>query len=123
VGITDWRDAGAPTEIAVAELVPADSPRRREKTVALPNRYEPYPANAAWKESGVTAAEFERLTATEVECLLRRRLNLFVNAGATPCAALILAAQVEIAEEEAVRLLEFGFSVDLTLRLLYEAAA
>jgi len=63
------------------------------------------------------------LTATEVECLLRRRLNLFVNAGATPYAALILAAQVEIAEEEAVRFLEFGFSVDLTLRLLYETAA
>jgi hypothetical protein len=71
----------------------------------------------------VTAAEFERLTAEEVECLLRRRLNLFVNAGATPCAALVLAAQIEIPEEEAVSFLEFGFSVDLTLRLLYEPAA
>jgi hypothetical protein len=71
----------------------------------------------------VTAAEFERLTAAEVECLLRRRLKLFVNAGATPCAALILAAQVEIPEEEAVSFLEFGFSVDLTLRLLYDSAA
>jgi hypothetical protein len=50
-------------------------------------------------------------------------LNRFVNAGATPCAALVLAAQVEIPEEEAVRFLEFGFSVDLTLRLLYEPAA
>jgi hypothetical protein len=50
-------------------------------------------------------------------------LNLFVNAGATPCAALVLAAQVEISEEEAVQFLEFGFSVDLTLRLLYEPAA
>ena len=76
-----------------------------------------------WKEPGVTAAEFERLTAAEAECLLRRRLNLFVDAGATPCAALVLAAQVEIPEEEAVCFLEFGFSVDLTLRLLYEPAA
>jgi len=50
-------------------------------------------------------------------------LNLFVNAGATPCTALVLAAQVEIPEEEAVRFLDFGFSVDLTLRLLYEPAA
>lgn len=76
-----------------------------------------------WKESGVTAAEFERLSAADVECLLRRRLNLFVNAGATPCAALLLAAQVEIPEDEAVRFLEAGISVDVTLRLLYEAAA
>ena len=66
----------------------------------------------------MTAAEFERLTSAEVECLLRRRLNRFVGAGATPCAALVLAAQVEIPEEEAVSFLEFGFSVDLTLRLL-----
>jgi len=50
-------------------------------------------------------------------------LNLFVNAGATPCAALVLAAQVEIPEQEAVRFLRFGFSVDLTLRLLYQPAA
>ena len=56
----------------------------------------------------MTAAEFERLTAAEVECLLRRRLNLFVNAGATPCAALVLAAQVEIPEEEAVCFLNSG---------------
>jgi hypothetical protein len=34
-----------------------------------------------------------------------------------------LASQVEIPEEEAVRFLESGFSVDLTLRLLYEPAA
>jgi hypothetical protein len=73
--------------------------------------------------STVTAAEFELLTSAEAECLLRRRLNLFVNAGATPCAALVLAAQVEIPEEEAVRFLEHGISVDLTLRLLYEPAA
>ena len=71
----------------------------------------------------MTAAEFERLTTTEVECLLRRRLNLFVQAGATPCAALVLAAQVEIPEQDAVRLLASGFSVDLTLRLLHQPAA
>ena len=69
----------------------------------------------------MTAAQFEQLTATEVECLLRRRLNLFLDAGAAPCAALVLAAQVEVPEEAAVELLEQGFSVDLTLRLLYTA--
>ena len=67
----------------------------------------------------MTAAQFEQLTATEVECLLRRRLNLFLDAGAQPCAALVLAAQVEVPEEQAVQMLEQGFSVDLTLRLLY----
>ena len=67
----------------------------------------------------MTAAQFEQLTASEVECLLRRRLNLFLDAGAAPCAALVLAAQVEVPEEAAVELLEQGFSVDLTLRLLY----
>jgi hypothetical protein len=71
----------------------------------------------------MTAAEFERLTAAEVECLLRRRLNLFVKAGATPCAALVLAAQVEIPEQDAVRLLACGLSVDVTLRLLHQSAA
>jgi hypothetical protein len=69
----------------------------------------------------VTAAQFEQLTASEVECLLRHRLNLFLDAGAAPCAALVLAAQVEVPEEAAVELLEQGFSVDLTLRLLYSA--
>lgn len=69
----------------------------------------------------MTAAQFEQLTASEVECLLRRRLNLFLDAGAAPCAALVLAAQVEVPEEAAVELLEQGFSVDLTLRLLYSA--
>jgi hypothetical protein len=34
-----------------------------------------------------------------------------------------MAAQVEISEDEAVRFLEAGISVDVTLRLLYEAAA
>ena len=67
----------------------------------------------------MTAAQFEQLTASEVECLLRRRLNLFLDAGAAPCAALVLAAQVEVPEKAAVELLEQGFSVDLTLRLLY----
>ena len=67
----------------------------------------------------MTAAQFEQLTASEVECLLRRRLNLFLDAGAAPCAALVLAAQVEVPEEAAVELLEQGLSVDLTLRLLY----
>ena len=69
----------------------------------------------------MTAAQFEQLTASEVECLLRRRLNLFLDAGAAPCAALVLAAQVEVPEEAAVELLEQGLSVDLTLRLLYSA--
>ena len=70
----------------------------------------------------MTAAEFEHLTAAEAECLLRRRLHLFVDAGAPPCAALLLAAQVEIPAEAALELLERGLSVDLTLRLLYPAA-
>lgn len=70
----------------------------------------------------MTAAEFEQLATAEVECLLRRRLNLFVDAGAAPCAALLLAAQVEIPEDAAVQLLQHGVSVDLTLQLLYRAA-
>ena len=69
----------------------------------------------------MTAAEFELLTTDEAECLLRRRLHVFLDAGAPPCAALVLAAQVEVPEEVAVELLEQGFSVDLTLRLLYAA--
>jgi hypothetical protein len=70
----------------------------------------------------VTAAEFEQLTAVEAECLLRERLRVFIAAGAEPCAALVLAAQVEVSEQAAVQLLGDGFSVDLTLRLLYSAA-
>jgi hypothetical protein len=70
----------------------------------------------------VTAAEFELLTTDEAECLLRRRLHLFLDAGAPPCAALVLAAQVEVPDEQAVQLLRQGLSVDLTLRLLYTAA-
>lgn len=67
----------------------------------------------------MTAAQFEQLTSSEVELLLRRRLNLFLDAGAQPCAALLLAAQVEVPADAAVELLEQGLSVDLTLRLLY----
>ena len=67
----------------------------------------------------MTAAQFEQLRATEVESLLRHRLNVFLDAGAQPCAALLLAAQVAVPEETAVELLEQGFSLDLTLRLLY----
>jgi hypothetical protein len=71
----------------------------------------------------VTAAEFELLTAAEAECLLRRRLNIFVDAGVPVSAALLLAAQVEVPAEDAIELLEQGFTVDLTLRLLYDAPA
>jgi hypothetical protein len=66
----------------------------------------------------VTAADFELLTAGEAERLLRRRLRLFLEAGAAPSGALILAAQVGVPEDEAVQLLEQGLSADLTLRLL-----
>lgn len=69
----------------------------------------------------MTAAEFELLTTDEAECLLRRRLHMFLDAGAPPCGALVLAAQVEVPEGEAVQLLRQGLSVDLTLRLLYAA--
>jgi len=51
--------------------------------------------------------------------MLRRRLRLFLAAGADPCGALILAAQIEVSEDTAVHLLEQGLSADLTLRLLY----
>jgi hypothetical protein len=67
----------------------------------------------------VTAAEFEQLTAFEAECVLRRRLSLFLNVGAEPCEALLLAAQVEIAAGAAVDLMQRGLSADLALRLLY----
>ena len=67
----------------------------------------------------VTAAEFEQLTAPEAECLLRGRLSLFLDAGAAPCEALLLAAQVEVAEEAALQLLQRGLTADLALRLLY----
>jgi hypothetical protein len=67
----------------------------------------------------VTAAEFERLTADETECLLRRRLRSFIDAGATPTGALLLAAQVEIDEQEALAALRGGFSAEDSLRVLY----
>lgn len=67
----------------------------------------------------MTAAEFEHLTASEAECLLRRRLTLFLDAGASVCDGLLLAAQVEIAEDAAVQLLQQGLSADLAIRLLY----
>jgi hypothetical protein len=67
----------------------------------------------------VTAAEFELLSADEVECLLRRRFHSFVEAGAAPCAALVLAARVEVPEQEAAEFLQQGFSLDLTIRMLY----
>lgn len=79
------------------------------------------PGTVATEGRPVTAAEFELLTTDEAECLLRRRLRLFLDAGASPCGALVLAAQVEVPEEEAVQLLRQGLSVDLTLRLLYAA--
>ena len=66
----------------------------------------------------MTAAEFEQLTAPEAECLLRGRLRSFLEAGAAPCEALLLAAQVEVAEDAALRLLRRGLSADLALRLL-----
>jgi hypothetical protein len=54
--------------------------------------------------------------------LLRQRLRAFVAAGAEPCEALLLAAQIEIDDKAVVELLNEGFSADLTLRLLYAAA-
>jgi hypothetical protein len=71
----------------------------------------------------VTAAEFEHLTAHEAECLLIQRLHAFLDAGASPGGALVLAAQVEVTEEAAVALLRQGCSPDLTLRLLFRATA
>jgi hypothetical protein len=70
----------------------------------------------------MSAAEFERLTASEAEGLLRQRLRVFIAAGAEPCEALQLAAQVEIDETSAVQLVREAFSADLTLRLLHTAA-
>ena len=67
----------------------------------------------------MTAAEFEQLTATETECMLRRRFRLFLGAGATPSGALLLAAQIEIEEQAAVKLLRAGFSTDESFLRLY----
>jgi hypothetical protein len=71
------------------------------------------------KECGVTAAEFEQLTASDAECLLSGRLRLFLEVGAEPCEALLLAARVEVAAGAAVELMQRGLSADLALRLLY----
>ncbi|HEY6151050.1 MAG TPA: hypothetical protein VIW19_11075 [Gaiellaceae bacterium] len=71
----------------------------------------------------MTAAEFEHLSANEAETLLTQRLRAFLDAGAHPCGALVLAAQVEVTEEAAVALLQQGCSPDLTLRLLFRAEA
>jgi hypothetical protein len=71
----------------------------------------------------VTAAEFEHLTASEAEGLLMQRLRSFLDAGASPSGALVLAAQVEVTEEAAVALLRQGCSPDLTLRMLFRAEA
>ena len=71
----------------------------------------------------MTAAEFEHLTATQAECLLTQRLRAFLDAGASPSGALVLAAQVEVTEEAAVALLRQGCSPDLTIRLLVRAEA
>ena len=67
----------------------------------------------------MTAAEFELLAEAEAECLLRQRLRAFLDAGADPCEALILTAQVEVPEAAVVELLRQGVTGDLTLRLLY----
>ena len=87
---------------------PADTPHEHDDCVAA-------------RRSAVTAAEFEQLTAAEAECLLRERLGLFVAAGADPCEALLLAAQIEIDGDAVVQLLKEGFSADLTLRLFHAA--
>ena len=70
----------------------------------------------------MTAAEFEHLTATEAESLLTQRLRSFLEAGAAPGGALVLAAQVQVTEEAAVALLRQGCSPDLTFRLLFRAS-
>ena len=70
----------------------------------------------------MTAAEFEHLTATEAESLLTQRLRSFLEAGAAPGGALVLAAQVQVTEEAAVALLRQGCSPDLTLRLLFRVS-
>ena len=55
--------------------------------------------------------------------LLRRRIERFIAAGAPPAAATVLAAQVEIPEEEAIELLERGISAGRVLDLLHERVA
>jgi hypothetical protein len=69
-------------------------------------------------DDDVTAAQFEQLTATEAERLLRYRLREFLDAGAAPGGALLLAAQVEIDLDAAVELLSRGCAAELALRIL-----
>jgi hypothetical protein len=66
----------------------------------------------------MTAAQFEELTPGEAEELLRWRLRRFLDAGADPAGALLLAAQVDIGLEPAVELLSQGCSAQLALRIL-----
>ena len=66
----------------------------------------------------MTAAQFEQLTAEEAEGLLRWRLQRFLDAGAEPSGAVILAAQVDIGLEPAIELLAQGCSAELALRIL-----
>src|SRR6266536_5341450 len=69
-------------------------------------------------DDDVTAAQFEQLTSAEAEGLLRHRLREFLDAGAAPGGALLLAAQVEIELDAALGLLMQGCSAELTLRIL-----
>jgi hypothetical protein len=66
----------------------------------------------------MTAAQFEKLTAAEAEDLLRTRLRRFLDAGADPSGALLLAAQVDIGIEPALELLAQGCPAMLALRIL-----
>jgi hypothetical protein len=66
----------------------------------------------------MTAAQFEQLTPAEAEGLLRFRLRRFLDAGADPSGALLLAAQVDIGLEPALELLSQGCPAILALRIL-----
>ena len=66
----------------------------------------------------MTAAQFEQLTSAEAENLLRYRLQRFLEAGADPTGALLLAAQVDIGVGAAIDLLAQGCTAELTLRIL-----
>lgn len=55
--------------------------------------------------------------------LLRRRIERFIAAGAPRGAAVVLAAQVEIPEDEAAELLERGMPADRVLQLLSKRLA
>jgi hypothetical protein len=70
------------------------------------------------KPTPMTAAQFEDLTPTEAENLLRWRLHRFLDAGADPSGALLLAAQVDIGIQPVVELLSQGCSAELALRIL-----